>query len=84
MNATQAYARLSRLGVPALRTYDAAAALGIAVSAASVTLARLARAGLIRRVRAGLWWVGEALDLNVEDPPIEDVIELVFAGEAAE
>jgi len=24
------------------------------------------------------------LDLNVEDPPIEDVIELVFAREAVE
>ena len=26
----------------------------------------------------------EVLDLNVEDPPIEDVIELVFAREASE
>ena len=26
----------------------------------------------------------EVLDLNVEDPPIEDVIELVFAQEAPE
>lgn len=62
MNAADAFARLSTLGVPALRTSDAAAALGLSKSAASVTLARLARAGLMRRVRSGLWWVGEGLD----------------------
>ncbi len=62
MNASEAFARLSGLGVPALRTSDAAAALGLSVSAASVTLTRLARAGLIRRVRSGTWWVGEGLD----------------------
>lgn len=62
MNAAQAFAHLSRLGVPALRTSDAAAALDLSVSAASVTLARLERAGLVRRVRSGTWWVGEGLD----------------------
>ena len=36
------------------------------------------------RVTARLLAEQEVLDLNVEDPPIEDVIELVFAGEAAE
>jgi ABC-2 type transport system ATP-binding protein len=34
------------------------------------------------RVTARLLAEQEVLDLNVEDPPIEDVIELVFAGEA--
>lgn len=62
MNATEAFVRLSRLGVPALRTSDAAAALGLSLSAASVTLSRLSRAGLIRRIRSGTWWVGEGLD----------------------
>lgn len=62
MNATEAFARLSRLGVPALRTSDAAAALGLSLSAASVTLSRLARAGLLERVRSGTWWIGEGLD----------------------
>ncbi len=62
MNATEAFARISRLGVPAFRTSDAAAALGLSKSAASVTLARLARARLLRRVRSGMWWVGEGLD----------------------
>jgi ABC-2 type transport system ATP-binding protein len=36
------------------------------------------------RVTARLLAEQEVLDLNVEDPPIEDVIELVFASEAAE
>jgi len=36
------------------------------------------------RVTARLLAEQEVLDLNVEDPPIEDVIELVFAREAAE
>lgn len=62
MNATEAFARLSRLGVPALRTADAAAALGLSASAASVTLSRLAKAGLLRRVRSGTWWIGDGLD----------------------
>jgi ABC-2 type transport system ATP-binding protein len=36
------------------------------------------------RVTARLLAEQEVLDLNVEDPPIEDVIELVFAREATE
>ena len=36
------------------------------------------------RVTARLLAEQEVLDLNVEDPPIEDVIELVFAQEAVE
>ena len=36
------------------------------------------------RVTARLLGEQEVLDLNVEDPPIEDVIELVFAQEASE
>lgn len=62
MNATGAFARLSRLGVPVLRTADAAAALELSASAASVTLSRLAKAGLLRRVRSGTWWIGDGLD----------------------
>ncbi|MBP7683983.1 MAG: type IV toxin-antitoxin system AbiEi family antitoxin domain-containing protein [Deltaproteobacteria bacterium] len=62
MNASDALARLSSLGVPSLRTADAAAALGLSPSAASVALARLARAGLIKRVRSGTWWLGDGPD----------------------
>jgi ABC-2 type transport system ATP-binding protein len=47
-----------------------------------VTL-RVAKADTAR-VTARLLAEQEVVDLNVEDPPIEDVIELVFAGEAVE
>lgn len=62
MNPTDALAILRKLGVPALDTADAAAALGLTTAAASQTLTRLARAGLVRRVRHGTWWLEDALD----------------------
>jgi len=62
MNGAEALAILRRLGVPALDTADAAAALGLSTAAASQTLARLARAGLIRSVRHGTWWLEDRLD----------------------
>jgi hypothetical protein len=51
-----------KLGVPAIDTADAAAAFGLSTAAASQTLTRLARAGLIRSVRHGTWWLEDALD----------------------
>jgi predicted transcriptional regulator of viral defense system len=62
MNGPHALAILRRLGVPALDTADAAAALGLSTAAASQTLARLARVGLIRSVRHGTWWLQDTLD----------------------
>jgi predicted transcriptional regulator of viral defense system len=62
MNASVALARLRRLGVPALRTSDAAAALEQSTFAASQTLRRLASAALVSQVRHGLWWVEGDLD----------------------
>ncbi len=62
MNPTTALAILRELGVPALDTADAAAALGLTTAAASQTLTRLARAGLLCNVRHGTWWLEDALD----------------------
>ncbi|MDQ3032070.1 MAG: type IV toxin-antitoxin system AbiEi family antitoxin domain-containing protein [Myxococcota bacterium] len=62
MNAREALARLRALGVPAIRTSDAAAALGQSTSAASRTLSRLAESGLVRPVRQGAWWIDGAVD----------------------
>lgn len=62
MNGPEALAILRRLGVPALDTADAAAALRLSAAAASQTLSRLAHAGLIRSVRHGTWWLEDALD----------------------
>lgn len=62
MNASVALARLRRLGVPAIDTADAAAALGQSTFAASKTLSRLGESGLITPVRKGMWWVEPPLD----------------------
>ena len=62
MNAALALARLRALGVPVVRTSDAAAALGLSTSAASQTLRRLSDAELVRPVRHGLWWVEGEID----------------------
>ena len=62
MNGPEALATLRKLGVPALDTADAAAALGLSTAAASQTLTRLAHAGLIRSVRHGTWWLEDTLD----------------------
>jgi predicted transcriptional regulator of viral defense system len=62
MNAADAFAVLRKLGVPAVDTSDAAAVLGLSTAAASQTLGRLARAGLVKSVRHGTWWLEDALD----------------------
>jgi predicted transcriptional regulator of viral defense system len=62
MNARDALAAVRRLGVPVLHTSDAAAALRLSTTAASMTLGRLEKAGLVSSVRHGLWWVDGAID----------------------
>ncbi|MBX3187609.1 MAG: type IV toxin-antitoxin system AbiEi family antitoxin domain-containing protein [Labilithrix sp.] len=63
MNAAEAFARLRRVGVPVIRTADAAAALRQTTFAASQTLSRLHRAGLVSRIRHGLWWLDGPVDV---------------------
>jgi predicted transcriptional regulator of viral defense system len=62
MTAVSALVRLRALGKPVVTTDDAALALGAERSAATHTLKRLAAAGLLKRVRHGLW----ATDLTVD------------------
>lgn len=62
MTPTDAFAILRKLGVPAIDTADAAAALGLTTAAGSQQLTRLARAGLRRKVRHGTWWLEDTLD----------------------
>lgn len=62
MKAADAYAELRRLGRPALSTREAAALWGSEQTAASRRLASLADAGLVLRIRKGLW----ALDSEIE------------------
>ncbi len=57
MRATEAYTTLLQLSRPVVATAEAAARLGISDMYASKLLARLARDGLILRLRRGLWAV---------------------------
>jgi predicted transcriptional regulator of viral defense system len=62
MNATSALARVRALGKPVVTTDDAALVLGAERSATTHTLKRLAAAGLLRRIRHGLWTTDPNLD----------------------
>ena len=62
MNAAEALARIRALGMPVIDTADAATALEQSTSAATKTLTRLARAGLVAAVRHGTWWVHGDID----------------------
>jgi hypothetical protein len=62
MNAAEALGRLRKLGVPVVTTADAAAVLTLSTAAASQTLRRLARAGLVVPVRKGLWVLDREFD----------------------
>ncbi len=53
--ATEALSRLRRLGKPLVTTAEASMHLGQTRSAASRALARLAKVGLVRHLRHGLW-----------------------------
>ena len=58
MRSTEAYACLATLGAPVFSTGEAAVAWGAELPAAAKTLRRLADAGLVRRLRRGVWLVG--------------------------
>jgi predicted transcriptional regulator of viral defense system len=62
VNSAEAYATLRKLGVPVIRTSDAAAALRLSTSAASKTLTQLARAGLAVALRPGTFWLNGDVD----------------------
>jgi len=55
------YADLRRLGQPVVETKEAATRLGLSVSRTSHVLRSLDEAGLVRRVRHGLW----AIDTDI-------------------
>lgn len=62
MNASEALGRLKSLRVPAATTSDAAAVLGLSGPAASHTMRRLAKSGLVTPMRKGLWVLAERPD----------------------
>lgn len=55
MKATEAYGNLLQIGRPLIQTGEAASRLSRSVSSASHLLRSLEGAGLVRRVRPGLW-----------------------------
>jgi predicted transcriptional regulator of viral defense system len=59
VSAANTYAQLRRLGARALTTGEASAALRTSQSAASRSLRDLERKGLAKRVRFGLWVIGD-------------------------
>jgi len=60
---TDAYARLQTLGQPVLTTRDAAVVWGTSLPTAVNMLTRLARSGLVVKIRQGIWQLGrEAAD----------------------
>jgi predicted transcriptional regulator of viral defense system len=62
MNAASALAHLQALGKRVVTTNDVTLALRVERSAATQTLKRLAAAGLLKKIRHGLWAVDPALD----------------------
>ena len=59
MSGAATYAQLRRLGTRVLTTGEASAALRTSQSAASRSLRDLETKGLARRVRFGLWIIGD-------------------------
>ena len=57
MNATEALAKLRAADMPVLETGDVAGILRMKTSAATMTLGRLARSGLVSCLRPGQWLV---------------------------
>ncbi len=62
MNAATALARVQRLGKRVVTTNDVTLVLGIERSAATQMLKRLDAAGLLKKVRHGLWAVDPSID----------------------
>ncbi len=62
MNAADAYAALRKINRPLVASGEAAVAWGQTNAATTKMLGRLAGAGLIERIRPGLWAVGELPD----------------------
>ena len=67
MNSAGAIAALQRSRLAAFTTSEAAALWGSSRAAAAEMLRRLATAGIVRRVRRGLWVIGEADPLALAD-----------------
>lgn len=62
MRASEAFGSLLQIGRPFIETREAAIRLGVSTSRASQLLGELAKAGLARRIRRGLWTMEQDVD----------------------
>lgn len=62
MKAADAIVRLRRLGAPVITTAEAAKLFETSIDVGAKTMARLAQAGVLSRVRRGLWAIAHPLD----------------------
>jgi predicted transcriptional regulator of viral defense system len=62
MRAAEAYGELLRIGRPIVQTREAATRLHASTSSASHLLRSMERAGLVRRLRQGLWELQPSID----------------------
>jgi predicted transcriptional regulator of viral defense system len=68
MRAADAYGDLLRLGRPVIQTREAAARLQVSLSSAGHLLRRMEEAGLVRRLRRGLWALHTEIDPLILPP----------------
>lgn len=68
MSRTESYGELLRIGEPIITTREAATRLGTSVSVAGRTLRTLEQAGLVQRIRRGVWTLDPAIDPLVVAP----------------
>lgn len=68
MNATQAFGELRAFGGPVIETREAAALLRTSVSSMSRLLRAMSEAGVVRRIRHGLWALDPDIDPFVAVP----------------
>lgn len=68
MRATEAYTRILNLNRPVVSTAEVSSLLAVPASSASAVLARLAKDGLLVRLRGGLWAISSGIDPYVLPP----------------
>lgn len=83
MRLPEAYARLQRLRRPVFATSEATAALNLAPTATTMTLARLEEDGLVVRLRKGLWALPENLGGRVDPLEVLPILTRPFPSYAS-
>ena len=83
MRLPEAYARLQGLHRPVFATSEATAALDLAPTATTMTLARLERDGLVVRLRKGLWALPEDLGGRVDPLDVLPILTRPFPSYAS-